>query len=163
MSAVVECVVFPSPVPRRRHVSEGASSTARWLLVALAAWQRCHGANCGCRVAERSPSLCCVMQVVIVDCYGHLLGRLASIIAKELLNGQRVVRAANSAARREQRDNAATTAAAKPTCNQRRSSALARQQSDTAALCRCRRGGAIGAVGVEQAIWVALQSPSIVR
>jgi len=30
-------------------------------------------------------------KVVIVDCYGHLLGRLASIIAKELLNGQRVV------------------------------------------------------------------------
>jgi len=30
-------------------------------------------------------------KVVIVDCYGHLLGRLASIIAKELLNGQRIV------------------------------------------------------------------------
>jgi len=30
-------------------------------------------------------------KVVIVDCYGHLLGRLASTIAKELLNGQRVV------------------------------------------------------------------------
>jgi large subunit ribosomal protein L13Ae len=30
-------------------------------------------------------------KVVIVDCYGHLMGRLASIIAKELLNGQRVV------------------------------------------------------------------------
>jgi len=29
--------------------------------------------------------------VVIVDCYGHLLGRLASIVAKELLNGQKVV------------------------------------------------------------------------
>ncbi|EKX46854.1 large subunit ribosomal protein L13Ae_2, cytoplasmic [Guillardia theta CCMP2712] len=28
---------------------------------------------------------------VVVDCRGHLLGRLASIIAKELLNGQRVV------------------------------------------------------------------------
>jgi len=30
-------------------------------------------------------------KVVVVDCYGHLLGRLASIIAKELLNGQKVV------------------------------------------------------------------------
>ena len=28
---------------------------------------------------------------VIVDCRGHLVGRLASVIAKELLNGQRVV------------------------------------------------------------------------
>lgn len=30
-------------------------------------------------------------KVVVVDCYGHLLGRLASIVAKELLNGQRIV------------------------------------------------------------------------
>ena len=30
-------------------------------------------------------------KVVIIDCKGHLLGRLASIIAKELLSGQRVV------------------------------------------------------------------------
>merc|ERR1712032_338109 len=30
-------------------------------------------------------------KVVVIDCKGHLLGRLASIIAKELLNGQRVV------------------------------------------------------------------------
>jgi len=28
---------------------------------------------------------------VVVDCKGHLLGRLASVIAKELLNGQHVV------------------------------------------------------------------------
>ena len=28
---------------------------------------------------------------VIVDGHGHLAGRLASIVAKELLNGQRVV------------------------------------------------------------------------
>ena len=28
----------------------------------------------------------------IVDCKGHLLGRLASIIAKEILNGQKVRR-----------------------------------------------------------------------
>merc|ERR1712054_479347 len=31
------------------------------------------------------------MGVVVVDCRNHLLGRLASIIAKELLSGQRVV------------------------------------------------------------------------
>merc|ERR1712216_590804 len=30
-------------------------------------------------------------KVVVIDCKGHLLGRLASIIAKELLCGQRVV------------------------------------------------------------------------
>eukprot|EP01129_Flabellula_baltica_P015518 TRINITY_DN7937_c0_g1_i1.p1 TRINITY_DN7937_c0_g1~~TRINITY_DN7937_c0_g1_i1.p1 ORF type:complete len:205 (+),score=52.96 TRINITY_DN7937_c0_g1_i1:50-664(+) len=30
-------------------------------------------------------------KVVVVDCKGHLLGRLASVIAKELLKGQRVV------------------------------------------------------------------------
>mmetsp|Transcript_22891 Transcript_22891/g.58873 ORF Transcript_22891/g.58873 Transcript_22891/m.58873 type:complete len:202 (+) Transcript_22891:42-647(+) len=30
-------------------------------------------------------------KVVIVDCRGHLLGRLASVVAKELLSGQRVV------------------------------------------------------------------------
>lgn len=30
-------------------------------------------------------------KVVIVDCRGHLLGRIASVIAKELLSGQRVV------------------------------------------------------------------------
>ena len=30
-------------------------------------------------------------QQVVVDCRGHLLGRLASTVAKELLNGQQVV------------------------------------------------------------------------
>merc|ERR1712086_271079 len=30
-------------------------------------------------------------KVVVIDCRGHLLGRLASIISKELLNGQKVV------------------------------------------------------------------------
>ena len=30
-------------------------------------------------------------KLVVVDCRGHLMGRLASIIAKELLLGQRVV------------------------------------------------------------------------
>jgi hypothetical protein len=29
---------------------------------------------------------------VIVDCRGHLYGRLASIVAKELLSGQKIVR-----------------------------------------------------------------------
>lgn len=28
---------------------------------------------------------------VVIDCRGHLLGRLASIVAKELLSGQKVV------------------------------------------------------------------------
>jgi len=30
-------------------------------------------------------------KVVVIDCAGHLLGRLASVIAKELLSGQRIV------------------------------------------------------------------------
>jgi large subunit ribosomal protein L13Ae len=32
-----------------------------------------------------------LQKVVIIDCRNHLLGRLASIVAKELLNGQRIV------------------------------------------------------------------------
>merc|ERR1719171_3384873 len=28
---------------------------------------------------------------VVIDCRGHLLGRLSSVVAKELLNGQKVV------------------------------------------------------------------------
>lgn len=31
-------------------------------------------------------------QVVVIDCRAHMLGRLASVIAKELLAGQKVVR-----------------------------------------------------------------------
>ena len=31
-------------------------------------------------------------QVVVIDGSGHLLGRLASIVAKQLLQGQHVVR-----------------------------------------------------------------------
>jgi len=31
------------------------------------------------------------MTVVVIDCKGHLYGRLASIIAKELMNGQKIV------------------------------------------------------------------------
>jgi len=31
------------------------------------------------------------LQVLLLDCRGHVLGRLASIVAKELLNGQKVV------------------------------------------------------------------------
>ena len=30
-------------------------------------------------------------KVVVVDCRGHMLGRLASVVAKELLSGQKVV------------------------------------------------------------------------
>jgi len=30
-------------------------------------------------------------KVVVIDGKGHLLGRLASIVAKQLLNGQRIV------------------------------------------------------------------------
>lgn len=30
-------------------------------------------------------------EVVVIDCAGHMLGRLASIIAKQLLNGQKIV------------------------------------------------------------------------
>lgn len=31
------------------------------------------------------------MQTVVVDARGHMLGRLASVLAKQLLNGQQVV------------------------------------------------------------------------
>jgi ribosomal protein L13 len=34
-----------------------------------------------------------IKKRVLIDARHHMLGRLASIIAKELLNGQRVVRA----------------------------------------------------------------------
>lgn len=30
-------------------------------------------------------------KLIIIDCAGHLLGRLASVIAKEILNGQKIV------------------------------------------------------------------------
>jgi hypothetical protein len=33
-----------------------------------------------------------LFQVVVVDCRAHMLGRLASVMAKELLSGQHVVR-----------------------------------------------------------------------
>lgn len=33
------------------------------------------------------------VQTVVVDARGHMLGRLASILAKQLLNGQQVVSA----------------------------------------------------------------------
>lgn len=33
-----------------------------------------------------------ITQVVVIDCRAHMLGRLASVIAKELLAGQKVVR-----------------------------------------------------------------------
>ena len=31
------------------------------------------------------------MQTVVIDARGHMLGRLASILAKQMLNGQQVV------------------------------------------------------------------------
>jgi large subunit ribosomal protein L13Ae len=33
----------------------------------------------------------CVQQRVVIDCRGHLLGRLASVVAKQLLEGQKIV------------------------------------------------------------------------
>ncbi len=44
--------------------------------------------------------VCCVsllfeqmpfQKVVVIDCAGHMLGRVASVIAKEVMNGQKVV------------------------------------------------------------------------
>jgi large subunit ribosomal protein L13Ae len=32
-----------------------------------------------------------LLQVIVVDCRNHMMGRLASIIAKELMNGQKIV------------------------------------------------------------------------
>ena len=51
-----------------------------------------HSASC-CRIACPPARVLSAMfqKVVIVDGRGHLLGRLASVLAKELLNGQKVV------------------------------------------------------------------------
>jgi len=37
------------------------------------------------------------MQTVVIDARGHMLGRLASILGKQMLNGQQVVRASTTA------------------------------------------------------------------
>ncbi len=37
-------------------------------------------------------SLYASLQTVVIDARAHMLGRLASIVAKQLLNGQHVVR-----------------------------------------------------------------------
>ena len=34
---------------------------------------------------------CVRAQVVVIDCKNHLMGRLASVIAKEILSGQKIV------------------------------------------------------------------------
>ena len=34
---------------------------------------------------------CSCVQTVVIDARGHMLGRLASILAKQMLNGQQVV------------------------------------------------------------------------
>lgn len=41
--------------------------------------------------------LSCNLQTVVIDCRGHMLGRLASIIAKQLLSGQHIVSRAGAA------------------------------------------------------------------
>ncbi len=33
----------------------------------------------------------CIAQTVVIDARGHMLGRLASIVAKQALNGQHIV------------------------------------------------------------------------
>jgi large subunit ribosomal protein L13Ae len=38
-----------------------------------------------------SDRFCACMQTVVVDCRGHMLGRLASILAKQILSGHHVV------------------------------------------------------------------------
>ena len=47
------------------------------------------------------------MQTVVIDARGHMLGRLASILAKQMLNGQQVVRAS-------EQHNSNTTAPPQP-------------------------------------------------
>lgn len=41
--------------------------------------------------ASDNPSAAMHQQLILIDARGHLLGRLASILAKELLNGQKIV------------------------------------------------------------------------
>lgn len=42
-------------------------------------------------VSRSAPQKMVFQKVIVVDARGHLLGRLASIVAKELLSGQQVV------------------------------------------------------------------------
>mgnify|MGYP000345567331 CR=1 FL=1 len=52
-----------------------------------------------CESAQCRPSVLCAYvspvemfeKEVVIDCRGHIMGRLASIVAKELLSGQKVV------------------------------------------------------------------------
>jgi len=45
------------------------------------------------RFVKRIFLITCIqrLQVVVIDCRGHLLGRLASVIAKQLLEGQKII------------------------------------------------------------------------
>jgi hypothetical protein len=42
---------------------------------------------------------CCVLQTIVIDARGHMLGRLASVVAKQILSGYQIVSAHDSAQR----------------------------------------------------------------
>lgn len=98
-------------------------------------WRRCPGGSparraCGSRhlhvEARRRPAAhhadarpaaaaapSCLLQTVVVDCRGHMLGRLASVIAKQILSGQHVVSACAMRNWRASRDGLLCSAAAR--------------------------------------------------
>jgi hypothetical protein len=49
-------------------------------------------ANTSLASALTPPHAASPPQTVVIDCRAHMLGRLASVIAKELLAGQHIVR-----------------------------------------------------------------------
>lgn len=57
----------------------------------MRSWCMSAGGNVWCYHFLISEAKMVFEKPVVVDCRGHLLGRLASLVAKELLQGQHVV------------------------------------------------------------------------
>lgn len=84
------CSNWPGPHPRLRPAVEARPASLQGRRVGKSP-----------EIAERcsipTPRLTCHLhparrpQTVVVDCRGHMLGRLASVIAKQLLSGQHIV------------------------------------------------------------------------
>ena len=56
--------------------------------------EECLGFARDCLQASRvmcSRKVVCISQTVVIDARTHMLGRLASVVAKQLLNGQHIV------------------------------------------------------------------------
>ena len=91
----------PSALPR--HQVERHKKTSPFGLALLgASWQAQQDEQGACLPASRAARRACAdavaPQTIVIDCRAHMLGRLASIVAKELLSGQHIVRATGTAA-----------------------------------------------------------------